>query len=306
MESRTFISYAQNFEDLYIFRCFGHESTGHIVDVGAHDPVYDNVTYAFYLRGWKCLNIEPLERMYQKLLTSRPNDVNINIAIGTQQKNVDLFDIGNAGGISTTRRDILDRHISKGVISYPSEVTTKTVMQMPLTKVLEDIAFPKNFEVLKIDVEGDERDVLMSLDFNQFSPKLIIVEATIPLTQISSHSEWEGILLNADYRYLYFDGSNRYYCKKQSYDELRPRFELPPSAFDNFFRIKGAELDEVQGELKRYVNLVKNDIEIADYKHQLETILKSKSWRITAPLRKLKLVYLKKLHFFFRNYNNKS
>jgi hypothetical protein len=53
------VSYAQRFEDLYLMRCFGDRSEGFYVDIGSGHPVYDNVSFAFYLKGWRGITVEP-------------------------------------------------------------------------------------------------------------------------------------------------------------------------------------------------------------------------------------------------------
>ena len=44
----TFISYAQNFKDVILWRVLNHVKNGTYIDVGANDPVADSVTNAFY------------------------------------------------------------------------------------------------------------------------------------------------------------------------------------------------------------------------------------------------------------------
>ena len=56
----SFISYAQNFEDVMLRRVFAELDTGFYIDVGANDPSADSVTKAFYDAGWHGINIEPL------------------------------------------------------------------------------------------------------------------------------------------------------------------------------------------------------------------------------------------------------
>jgi hypothetical protein len=55
-----FISYAQNNEDVLLWRALGHVQDGFYIDVGASDPVEHSVTRAFYDAGWRGINIEPL------------------------------------------------------------------------------------------------------------------------------------------------------------------------------------------------------------------------------------------------------
>ncbi len=44
----TFISFAQNAEDVMLWRALGHVRAGFYIDVGAQDPELDSVTHAFY------------------------------------------------------------------------------------------------------------------------------------------------------------------------------------------------------------------------------------------------------------------
>jgi hypothetical protein len=44
----SFISYAQNFEDVMLWRALQHVERGFYIDVGANDPTIDSVTKAFY------------------------------------------------------------------------------------------------------------------------------------------------------------------------------------------------------------------------------------------------------------------
>ena len=53
------LSYAQRFEDFHLWRCFGDRSDGFYIDIGAGHPVYDNVSFAFYLAGWRGITVEP-------------------------------------------------------------------------------------------------------------------------------------------------------------------------------------------------------------------------------------------------------
>jgi FkbM family methyltransferase len=285
-----FISYSQNFEDLMINRCFGKIEKGLIVDVGAHDPIFESVTYAFFRKCWKTINIEPLEKKYLKYLELRPTDINLNIAIGPKEGIIDFFDIGNEGGLSTARLDTLELHRKNQVTKDPFYSLKKTrVLQVPLTKILHQYDVKPNFEVLKIDVEGAEKDVLLSLDFSIYKPKLVIVEATAPTTQIFNFSKWENILLKAKYVYVYFDGSNRYYLSKDVSKMLSKHFINPPSAFDNVIRARGLEEMNSISELHEYFLFFNGSTNIGNsYSRELEDILNSTSWKITKPLRATK------------------
>src|SRR3989442_545474 len=73
----TFVSYAQNFEDVMLWRALRHVAHGFYIDVGAGHPDESSVTRAFYDRGWRGLNIEPSEHYFQRLAAARPLDTKL-------------------------------------------------------------------------------------------------------------------------------------------------------------------------------------------------------------------------------------
>ena len=80
----TFISYAQNYEDVMLWRALKNVKQGFYVDVGAAWPEQDSVTKAFYDRGWNGINIEPNQELLSSLISSRPADINLGVAIGNE------------------------------------------------------------------------------------------------------------------------------------------------------------------------------------------------------------------------------
>lgn len=56
----TLTSYAQNFEDVILWRVLRHVERGTYIDLGAQDPVADSVSLAFYENGWRGLHVEPV------------------------------------------------------------------------------------------------------------------------------------------------------------------------------------------------------------------------------------------------------
>ena len=61
----SFVSYAQNYEDLMLWRALRHVEQGFYVDCGAYDPEEHSVTKAFYERGWSGINIEPVPSLIE-------------------------------------------------------------------------------------------------------------------------------------------------------------------------------------------------------------------------------------------------
>ena len=56
----SIVSYAQNFEDVMLWRALGHVSNGFYIDVGAQHPIIDSVSKAFYEHGWRGVHVEAI------------------------------------------------------------------------------------------------------------------------------------------------------------------------------------------------------------------------------------------------------
>ncbi|MDP1832050.1 MAG: FkbM family methyltransferase [Geothrix sp.] len=220
----VFVSFAQNHEDTILWRALKHVPNGCYIDVGAYDPDIHSVTKAFYERGWRGINFEPVQTGHDLLRQFRPLDVNLRLAISAEAGTVPFFHIKETG-LSTLDRAVAGRHQEGGWV-----VEEMQIQAAPLREVW-DAHIHGEVHFLKVDVEGAEGIVLASLDLARQRPWIIVVEATLPLSQEESHSGWEGILIDAGYIYVCFDGLNRYYLAKE-HPEIRAELARPRSVFD--------------------------------------------------------------------------
>jgi FkbM family methyltransferase len=220
-----FTSYAQNFEDVMLWRALKHVQSGTYVDVGAQHPVIDSVSLAFYERGWRGVHVEPVPAYADLLRRNRPDEVVIQAALDAKQGLLSFFDIEQSG-LSTADEDIAKRHRNAGF-----EVREIAVPSLTLDDVLAGLA-DKDVHWLKIDVEGYERQVLEGWS-SGVEPWVIVIESTLPLTQTEAHQDWEPLLLGRGYRFAYLDGINRFYVAPGHLD-LLAAFQHGPNYFDGF------------------------------------------------------------------------
>lgn len=227
----TFVSYAQNFEDVMLWRALrGVEEGGRYIDAGAADPETHSVTAAFYKRGWHGVNIEPNGEFVEKLRERRPRDVTLQLALGESAGEAVFFRVPGTG-LSTCSRPVADRHREAGWTVVEEKVPVRTLADVCREHVRGD---PVHF--LKIDVEGAERAVLAGADFKSFRPWIVVVEATEPLKQEASDAEWAGVLQAQGYKDVYFDGLNRFHVAEERLGALSGAFSVPPNVFDDFVR----------------------------------------------------------------------
>lgn len=224
----SFISYAQNFEDVMLWRALKNVEQGFYIDVGAWSPDQDSVTRAFYERGWHGINIEPNPVFHQQLQERRPHDINLKLAIGERGGTLMMNFLGNPG-LSSLDDTIAEQHRKAGwsLERQPVQVTTLAEVWRQHVPAGQSVHF------LKVDVEGLEESVLRGNDWQANRPWVVVVEATLPMTQTESYAAWEPILLAADYRFAYADGLNRFYVANE-HPELLPAFVYPPNVFDGF------------------------------------------------------------------------
>lgn len=290
----SIISYAQNFEDVMLWRALKHVQKGFYIDVGAAWPRDDSVTNLFYINGWRGINIEPNKLLNQQLQSHRPDDINLLIALGNCEELVTIQIIGETG-LSTISNEIAESHTKNGWSIASEQVQQRTLLDV----CTENVPTNQEIHFLKIDVEGAEKSVIEGNDWNIFRPWIVIVEATLPLQQIDAQSAWEYILLNAEYRLAYADGLNRFYVALE-HEKLISAFKYPPNVFDDFITYKQHKAvmcaDEANSRAMRAEVRAEEaedrleciEAEMSHYKSQLELIYKSKSWRIISKLRSLK------------------
>ena len=289
-----FVSYAQNFEDVMLNRALSEVDKGFYVDVGAAWPELHSVTCSFYKKGWSGINIEPNPFISEELRQKRCRDINLPFAVSDEDTKATLKVIDGTG-LSTLDSSIANMHKESGWEYSEISISTYT-----LSSLLSQHLNPgQQSHFLKIDVEGFERNVIKSNDWDRFRPWIVIVEATLPLSKDETFSEWEPVLLDANYIFVYADGLNRFYVSKErSY--LADFFKFPPNVFDNFIlseQIAGNEAQENVARLTEEMSILNRKLkESADREDDIQQELthayeiiesyeRSLSWLITRPLR---------------------
>jgi FkbM family methyltransferase len=243
-----FESYAQNCEDVVLWRALRHVHEGTYVDVGAADPDDDSVTRAFYERGWSGLNVEPAHEHVERLLAARGRDVVVQACAGEHDGMVVLHHVVGTG-LSSVVDDAVGR-IEPG----SRKIVDEDVPMRRLDEMLSAEGFGgRDIHFLKVDVEGFERQVLLGIDLKVWRPWVVVVEATLPNSTEQVHHEWEPLLIDAGYTFCLFDGLNRFYASPE-HPDLIPSLSYPTCFFDHpFVTPPHAAL------LREYANLLDGD-----------------------------------------------
>jgi FkbM family methyltransferase len=233
------ISYAQNYEDVILWRALKHVKKGCYIDIGAWDPVVDSVSMFFYSQGWRGVHVEPNPFYSKKLREARPDETIIEAAIGDCTAPTTLFVIENTG-LTTSSEKFRDQHKQKGFTSETIKVPTRTLAS------IFDEAGNDDIHWLKIDAEGMEEDVIKSWGNNQARPWVVVVESTLPSTDIEV-SYGLSELAERGYTHVYFDALNKFYVH-ENHSELLSSFKCGPNLFDDFISADHKKIRD-QGEI---------------------------------------------------------
>src|SRR5829696_7633365 len=120
------LSYAQRLEDYHLATAFGGQQSGFYVDIGAGHPVADNVSYWFYLRGWRGLVVEPQQRLAELYRHVRPRDGVFAGLVADRVGEAEFHEVESMHGFSTMLPDAAQaaRDLGASVATVSVPVTT--------------------------------------------------------------------------------------------------------------------------------------------------------------------------------------
>lgn len=217
------ISFAQQGEDVVLWRALGRRGTGFFVDVGAHHPVGSSVTKIFSNAGWRGINIEPIATLIPLFVEDRPRDVNLAVGISSEAGEMTFFDVADDQQRSTFNTELAAMYRADGY-----RVIEHTIPVVPLSAVWNDHVTGE-VDFLKVDAEGHESSVLGSLDFTIHRPHVVLAEGAF-----GRPTEWIGLLEAHGYRRALFDGLNHFLIAEEHWDELSTDLSYPACSLDGF------------------------------------------------------------------------
>lgn len=171
-------SYSQSGEDLiidYVLKNNLSVVQPNYLDIGANHPSHFSNTYKFYMNGSRGVLIEPDPELAKKLKQVRPLDCVLEKGVGRKRETSDFY-LMNPHTLNT----FSSKEVELYKKFYP-ETTQRGKIRVDIVlinDILKDY-FSEGLDVLSIDVEGLDRVIIESLDFNRYRPKLICIESII-------------------------------------------------------------------------------------------------------------------------------
>jgi FkbM family methyltransferase len=205
--------HGQSYLDEIIHKTFfNNKINGFFVECGAFDGYQESSCKFFEDNlGWTGLNIEPVPYLFDQLVLNRPNSINENVAISSE----------NGKSVFTQAiHPTLGRNFGNGSLSYSDthlqelkkqncEFETFDVDVVSFAELYKKYLFPK-IDLFVLDVEGHEEKALQGILSIPHSvlPRIFCIEYSIVGEDKISK------LMKSDYKYIFKHFQNAFYAKK--------------------------------------------------------------------------------------------
>jgi hypothetical protein len=157
-------------EDKFIERYFRNKPKGFYIDVGCYHPLDGNNTQLLYKKGWNGINLDINYYSIELFNFLRKRDINIHSGISNKKNRLTMHYRKEINMLNTLDEKIAKMNFRNGYKKKNIQVNTLNYFISKYFKKLDMIDF------MNIDVEGVELNVLKSLNFKIYKPKLICVE----------------------------------------------------------------------------------------------------------------------------------
>ena len=157
----------------YILHQFPDGYRGYAIDVGASDGVLVNSTFVLeHYHCWRVLSVEA--NPYMKDLLNQFRLFVKMCAVGSKPADGVDFHI-NMDNVEALSALEPKRHHPRFIHEDKGRWMTVKINVRTLDQLLEESEFPR-LDALCVDVEGGEADVLASMDWKKWTPRVVVVE----------------------------------------------------------------------------------------------------------------------------------
>ncbi len=180
-EVQKYDSFSQEGEDRIVKELLQCEKivTGDVtyLDIGCNDPIALNNTFllskSFDVK--KGVLVEPNTKISQQIANVRPNDIVINKGVGVVAGELSYYDFGDNNVLNTCSESEKDFIIKQG---FPLLNTTEIEI-VPINDLLYEYFPDGRLDFLSIDIEGQDEEIVKSIDYDFIRPALICMETAV-------------------------------------------------------------------------------------------------------------------------------
>jgi len=175
-------TYAQRYEDVIVMSLLDAMSLktktplrfGY-VEIGANHPVATSSTFLMRQKyGARGMLVEPNPELAKNLRKFRPEDEIIQAAcVADNSKEIEIIICNDANELTSSDPVFTKRFIDRGM-SY----SLKTVRAINVNELMDMASQNYDIYYLSIDVEGPDVDILAAINYDEYRPCIIQIEAS--------------------------------------------------------------------------------------------------------------------------------
>ena len=201
------IFFSQEGEDIILKFLVGDKRNGFYVDVGCNHPIYLSNTFYFYINNWRGICIDANEVLCEKFRKTRFHDTVVTAAVSNEESEVTFFISDKVPLVSTMVPAQLEEWKKRW--EFNREVKMKT---QRLESIL-DFHLKENtvIDFLSVDVEGNDLNVLKSINFKKYRPRYIVVEIHNFILKDGQQNEVVTFLFQNGYELINYSTINGYF-----------------------------------------------------------------------------------------------
>lgn len=176
---------------------FFNKKDGFFIDIGAHDGIlFSNSLFFERYNGWSGICVEPNPLVFNKLISNRKS-INLNVCIGSENKKVKFTQIE---GYSEMLSGITEKYDVKHIERINNNILIKggkkseIEVNMITLHDIEELS-NKKIDFISIDTEGNEFDIVSSINFKFLDIKLLVIENNYKDNRIQKYLYSQGFEL---------------------------------------------------------------------------------------------------------------
>ena len=192
--------YAEFAEDIMINRIFNNIQDGFYLDIGAYHPIKGSLTYTLHKRGWKGMNIDLSKTSIDLFNIARPKDININCAISNFSGDTHYFE----NSPINQQNSLISNNLEQKKIKIKSYKVDEILSLNNINKV----------DFINIDTEGNELDILESINYEKTNPYLFTIEENSFFMNNNSKLAKIKFMKEKNYELINIIGVTMFFVKK--------------------------------------------------------------------------------------------
>ena len=190
-----FESKSQNGQDLFALLANDFKKSGVFLEFGAYDGViFSNTHLLERFFGWNGILLDPIPEHFKRMELNRKCKL-IHGAVTAEQQDTVLIEELAASDLS---KFVKKRNILKKI---------HEVKAFTLSQIMNQYLISNEIDFLSIDTEGNELEILKSIDFNRYKIKAVCVEHNFR----EGSEEMIKFMANNGYEHLYSEYSKNDY-----------------------------------------------------------------------------------------------